>query len=33
VPVIENIDVTTTIDSIIEEITKTYGSEEDVKKP
>ncbi len=32
VPVIENIDVTTTIDSIIEEITKTYGSEEDVKK-
>ncbi len=25
VPVIENIDVTTTIDSIIEEITKTYG--------
>jgi 2-phosphoglycerate kinase len=33
VPVIENIDVTTTIDSIIEEITKTYGSEENVKKP
>jgi 2-phosphoglycerate kinase len=33
VPVIENIDVTTTIDSIIEEITKTYGSEEDAKKP
>ncbi len=33
VPIIENIDVTTTIDSIIEEITKTYGSEEDVNKP
>lgn len=33
VPVIENIDVTTTIDSIIEDITKTYGSEEDVKRP
>ncbi len=31
VPVIENIDVTTTIDSIIENITQTYGSEEDVK--
>lgn len=30
VPVIENIDVTTTIDSIIENITTTYGSEEDV---
>lgn len=33
VSIIENIDVTTTIDSIIEGITKTYGSEEDVKKP
>lgn len=32
VPVIENIDVTTTIDSIIENITKTYGSEEDVRE-
>ena len=32
IPVIENIDVTTTIDSIIETITKTYGSEEDVRK-
>lgn len=32
IPVIENIDVTTTIDSIIESITKTYGSEEDVRK-
>jgi 2-phosphoglycerate kinase len=32
IPVIENIDVTTTIDSIIENITKTYGSEEDVKE-
>jgi len=32
IPVIENIDVTTTIDSIIEDITKTYGSEEDVKE-
>lgn len=32
VPIIENIDVTTTIDSIIEEITKTYGSEEDARK-
>jgi 2-phosphoglycerate kinase len=32
IPVIENIDVTTTIDSIIEDITKTYGSEEDVGK-
>ncbi|WP_048188384.1 2-phosphoglycerate kinase [Methanobacterium paludis] len=30
VPVVENIDVTTTIDSMIEHITKTYGSEEDV---
>lgn len=34
VPVIENIDVTTTIDSMMKYITKTYGSEkEDVKKP
>jgi len=32
VQVIENIDVTTTLDSIIENITKTYGREEDVKK-
>jgi 2-phosphoglycerate kinase len=32
VPVIENIDVPTTIDSIIENITKTYGSEEDVRE-
>ncbi|MEG3224399.1 MAG: 2-phosphoglycerate kinase [Methanobacteriales archaeon Met13] len=32
-PIIENIDVTTTIDSIIEHITKTYGCEEDVKGP
>ncbi len=32
IPVIENIDVITTIDSIIENITKTYGSEEDVGK-
>ncbi len=32
IPVIENIDVTTTIDSIIEDITKTYGSEEDVRE-
>ena len=32
VPVIENIDVTTTIDSIIEEITKNYGSEEYVSR-
>lgn len=32
IPVIENIDVTTTIDSIIENITKTYGSDEDVGK-
>jgi 2-phosphoglycerate kinase len=32
IPVIENIDVTTTIDSIIENITKTYGSEEDVRE-
>jgi 2-phosphoglycerate kinase len=31
VPVIENIDVTTTIDSIIEQITKTYGSEKDAE--
>ena len=30
VSVVENIDVTTTIDSMIEHITKTYGSEEDV---
>ncbi len=30
VPVIENIDITTTIESIIEEITKTYGSEDNV---
>jgi len=33
IPIIENIDVTTTIDSIIEHITNTYGSEEDVKGP
>lgn len=33
IPVIENIDVTTTIDCIIENLTKTYGSEEDVKGP
>jgi 2-phosphoglycerate kinase len=32
IPVIENIDVTTTIDAIIEDITKTYGSEEDVRE-
>jgi 2-phosphoglycerate kinase len=32
IPVIENIDVKTTIDSIIESITKTYGIEEDVRK-
>lgn len=32
VPVIENIDVTTTIDSIIEHITENYGSEEDVTR-
>ena len=32
IPVIENIDVTTTIDSIIENITKTYGSEENVRE-
>ena len=32
VPVIENIDVTTTLDSIIEDITKTYGREENVRK-
>ncbi len=31
VPVIENIDITTTLESIIEEITKTYGSENIVK--
>ncbi|MCE5213493.1 MAG: 2-phosphoglycerate kinase [Methanobacterium sp.] len=30
VPVIENIDVTTTLDSIIEDITKTYGRDDDV---
>ena len=30
VPVIENIDITTTIESIIEDITKTYGSEDHV---
>ena len=30
IPVIENIDITTTIESIIEEITKTYGSEDNV---
>jgi 2-phosphoglycerate kinase len=33
VPVIENIDVTTTIDFIIQNITKNYGSEENVKGP
>ncbi len=32
VPAIENIDVTTTIDYIIETLTKTYGSEEDVRE-
>jgi 2-phosphoglycerate kinase len=32
VPVIENIDITTTIESIIEEITKTYGSEDNVSE-
>jgi 2-phosphoglycerate kinase len=32
IPVIENIDVTTTIDCIIANLTKTYGSEEDVKE-
>ncbi|MDI6723662.1 MAG: 2-phosphoglycerate kinase [Methanobacterium sp.] len=32
IPVIENIDVTTTIDCIIETLTKTYGSEEDVRE-
>ena len=32
IPVIENIDITTTIESIIEEITKTYGSEDHVKE-
>jgi len=32
VPVIENIDITTTIESIIEEITKTYGREENVNE-
>jgi 2-phosphoglycerate kinase len=31
IPVIENIDITTTIESIIEEITKTYGSEDNVR--
>jgi 2-phosphoglycerate kinase len=33
VPVIENIDVITTLDTIMEYITTTYGSEEDAKKP
>lgn len=33
VPIIENIDVTTTIDSIIENITKYYGSEPDAGEP
>lgn len=32
IPVIENIDVTTTIDCIIANLTKTYGSEEDVRE-
>ncbi len=32
IPVIENIDVTTTLDSIIEDITKTYGRDENVEK-
>jgi 2-phosphoglycerate kinase len=32
IPVIENIDVTTTIDSIIRSLTETYGSEEDVRE-
>lgn len=32
IPVIENIDVTTTIDCIIANLTKTYGSEEDVSR-
>lgn len=32
IPVIENIDITTTIESIIEDITKTYGSEDHVKE-
>ncbi|MBI5681031.1 MAG: 2-phosphoglycerate kinase [Methanobacterium sp.] len=32
IPVIENIDVTTTIDFIIETLTKTYGSDEDVRE-
>ncbi|MGB9978553.1 2-phosphoglycerate kinase [Methanobacterium sp.] len=32
IPVIENIDVTNTIDCIIETITKTYGREEDVRE-
>jgi 2-phosphoglycerate kinase len=32
VPVIENIDITTTIESIIEEITKTYGREDNVNE-
>lgn len=31
IPVIENIDITTTLESIIEEITKTYGSEDNVE--
>ncbi len=33
VPVIENIDVTTTLDSIIEHITASYGSEENAEEP
>ncbi len=32
IPVIENIDITTTIESIIEEITKTYGREDNVNE-
>lgn len=32
VPVIENIDITTTLESIIEEITKTYGREDNVNE-
>ncbi len=32
IPVIENIDVTTTIDCIIANLTKTYGNDEDVKE-
>jgi len=32
IPTIENIDVTTTIDCIIGNLTKTYGSEEDVRE-